>query len=174
MNKSITVIIVSLLLFGCENSQIKFTEPQPNFRKSLTEFPAKFQGNYISKKDSLIILTLDWSLDLNDDDFQLKRVENKIQITKNSIINLISGVLAIDFKEMEKSDVDYSNDLFFEEEVLGIFLRPNYSYSIEIKKDSIKDFTFNIQDTLFHFSSTNIAKKYKQKIYLNIKSENET
>ncbi len=57
--KTLPVLILFLILFGCK--EISFKEPQPRGKKSLAEIPAELQGTYLlsaeneSSKDTLVV-----------------------------------------------------------------------------------------------------------------------
>lgn len=142
MNKVYFLILLFLITACGEESMdksIDFLESQPSEVKSSYTFSKKYQGTYINPNDS-----------------------SQLLILPNTIIKIVHlrGIcLSNDMDNSFNGDRNNNNDIITS-------LRKDSIDVVSIVGDSIH-FVWNIQDTLFCISSSNVAKYYKGSYFLN-------
>ena len=142
MSKAYFLIVLFLITACGEKSKedsVDFLEPQPSEIKNSETFNKKYQGNYIDPNDSSQLLIL----------------PNKLIKT----VYLRGVCLRNDLDSSFKGDKNNNDD------VIASLKKDNIDVAY-IDGDSIH-FVWNIKDTLFSISPTNIAKYYKGSYFLN-------
>lgn len=168
------LIPILFLMISCDDSKIKFSEPQPSKTKILTKFPAYLQANYTTLTDSSIVQYFNAEYPYSaalEREIRLDIV-NFIEITDKAIYNHLDGSLFWDFKLMEDSagKAQYLNKFAFDSLANEFYQRVNYQYKVISTKDSVLVYDFHLVDTLFYSSEKNVIKKYKNEVYLNLQN----
>lgn len=173
----IYLIIISLLIIGCEGSKVRFYEAQPSKVKSLKKFPIEYQGKF-NTVDSIVLVYFDHDHNVGNDSLAQDSIINTIEITEDTIFNHINGILSFDLKSVEDStEIEKFNDSTmindFRSEIDRAFHHVDYTLNIVSTEDSVYVFKLNLLDTLFHLSEKGVIKKYKENLYLSVEgSEN--
>ena len=101
--KLIFMLIVLISLFACE-PQVTFTEPQPTNTASLSKFPKRLHGNYLSLADNSM-------LTINDNLIQrIYDFDYKIHINDIDSNFRLSGDTLIDISTQEKTIIKREGD----------------------------------------------------------------
>jgi len=169
--KSIITFALYLLLFSsCTQTNVYFTEAQPEGKKELKSMPKKFLGKYGAPSDSTLLVYFN-DIYQDDENIDLKEVRQKIEITEKAILNKLKGQVKLNGDPNDKQWHDARSDKhFFDSLIFAQFHRPSYSYSLIEDKQESQLFQVDLCDTLFFLSEKN---KLKDDYFLNIRSKNE-
>lgn len=166
--KLISFLIFVAVIFGCDGSEIKFSEPQPSRLHSIDRIPSYLEGYYELISDTSIVGDFDKIYPLKEKELKLN-VENKIKITSRGFFNYLQGDVELELKKSDSVIKTYNlKKAMFDTIVNNYYERANYTYKIVTVTDSSITYKFNLMDTMFYISPKNILKIFKGDPYLNI------
>ncbi len=168
--KLISFLIFVAVIFGCDGSEIKFSEPQPSRVNSKDRIPSYLEGYYELISDTSIVGDFDKIYPLKEKEKELKlNVENKIKITSRGFFNYLQGDVELELKKSDSEIKTYDlKKAMFDTLVNNYYKRANYTYNVVALTDSSITYKFNLIDTMFYISPKNILKMFKGVPYLNI------
>jgi len=137
------ILLILVLVWGCDSPDVRFDKPQPEEGRNLNRFPRSFTGKYINISDSSILT-----------------------ISKRNIIQVWNqeGVVAKSELELELDTV-VDGDL-----VLNLGNDNNFQLDIKLEKDSAR-IKFYRRDVKFSISEKNLLRKDQGYLFLNFKKE---
>lgn len=96
MKKIIVLSIICLALISCNDlsEMVSFKEPQPANKKSLSAFPGKLKGKYISQDQASVLSIYDnYIIEITDYEFGTKRsdLDSSYSISGDTLIDNYSG-----------------------------------------------------------------------------------
>jgi len=143
MRKIIQVTILLTLILGCGQG-VTFDEPQPVETKSLSSFPNKIRGNYLSS-DQPLILTISEKMIFKTFDYDIK---------------------------VHKDSLDLDTSYYLKADTI-IDKHSGEKMKVNLLGDTLIVHVHDI-DTSFAISDTNVLKKFKGYYFLNIRQDNNT
>tara|TARA_B100000683_G_scaffold209850_1_gene204269 strand:- start:30544 stop:31275 length:732 start_codon:yes stop_codon:yes gene_type:complete len=165
----IGILLLAVLVVGCDDSKIKFSEPQPKKVKMIEKIPNNLIGDYTLCSDTSIIGHFDKEYPFKKEKDMKLNAENIVQITNKGFYNKIKGEITLEFKKSDSLFRTYeSKKMMFDTLVDEYYNHPNYTYDITFFNDTSITFKFSLVDTMFYVSKKNIIKIYKGDPYLNI------
>jgi hypothetical protein len=92
----VLVFIISLQLISCQ--EIKYPEPQPNWKSEKKHFPKKMQGNYLNEEGEKAITIDAFRATLNDPDEFISSIDLRVDTV---MLKKWRGIWFVNIKEKE-------------------------------------------------------------------------
>ncbi len=159
-----------IMFSSCED--VHFKQPQPAGKKEIFKIPKKYQGNFSFKDNSFGSIKDDKEIG------KIITVENgypNLEIYK--LLNIYPRIVTVGYRG--KLEFTEKQSKILKEKMGWTIDTIAKMYSVKVKdlKETNKDgfwvFNYYNEDTMINISSGDVVKKYKGKLYLNQKSNDQ-
>lgn len=141
MKKSTSFLVLFCLIAAGCSPTVLFNSPQPEGKKNLVQFPARYQGGYESLDDTSYYLV------------------EKFMIRQRNIIDL----------SVPRTEVDTSQDVILEDNILYV-KETGERVPVTFRNDSVFG-TLTTYDTSFVISDKGILRKFKGYYFMNFRQD---